>query len=74
MINLGAHTSGEDNPFTHFYAALASQADSGGNALCEIQIYYHVVLPKTGSSEGGKYRREPKVMWMMIFGDFVFFV
>ena len=58
----GAHTSGEDNPFTHFYAALAGRADGGGNASCEIQIYYHVVSPKTGSSEGGKYRREPKVI------------
>src|SRR5258708_28193325 len=28
-LSEGAHTSGEDNLFTHFYAALAGRADGG---------------------------------------------
>ena len=56
----GDHPS-SDNPFTHLYAAIAGRID-GANAPYEVQVYYHVVSPKTSSSEGCKYRREPKVI------------
>ncbi|KAF8321089.1 stress-activated map kinase interacting protein 1-domain-containing protein [Cantharellus anzutake] len=59
-------TGKEDNPFTHFYAAIAGRGSGTGTTTnsnsnsYQMEIYYHVVSPKTGNAESCKYRRTPK--------------